>query len=157
MNLKRLEKRIIQSEGQVRDELGFHKPYLDHLGVPTIGYGATSIYGQRVTMKTAPLTDMEAKTLLRNDLFTAMNDASQFIEGFWFIGMVRREALVEMAYQLGGPKQRGFERAQLAGNGRNWSLMAAEMIDSLWHKQTTARCEEVAAMVKTNIHIWDIQ
>jgi len=45
MIIRRLEKKIIHSEGQRRDSYGLHTPYLDHLGVPTIGHGTTRIFG----------------------------------------------------------------------------------------------------------------
>jgi len=157
MNLTRLERKIILSEGMVRNSLGLHKPYLDHLGVPTIGHGSTMIFGKKVTMKTGPISDDSAKFLLRHDIFIAIKDASEFIDGFFNIGTARQEALVEMAYQLGGPKQRGFVKARIAGNARNWSEMANQMIDSRWHMQTPARCQELAKMIKTNIHPWEIQ
>jgi len=157
MDLRRLEKRIKQSEGQMRDSLGFHKPYLDHLGVPTIGYGCTSFMGRPVTIKDDPITDEMANFLLFHDIYHAIKDASVFIDRFWRIGSIRQEALVEMAYQLGGPKQRRFIKAQAAGNRRQWPKMAAEMLDSRWHDQTPTRCQELARMIKTNQHPWSIQ
>jgi lysozyme len=154
MNLNRLEQHIIANEGIVVNPNGLHVPYLDSLDVPTIGHGCTRIFDEKVTMQTEPITDEQAKILLRVEVYTALKDASVFIEDFFKIGGVRQEALVEMAYQLGGPKQRGFERAQAAGNSRQWSIMADEMVDSKWFRQTPRRCQILADMVRTNKHRW---
>jgi GH24 family phage-related lysozyme (muramidase) len=157
MNLQRLEKRIMQSEGRVLNGQGMHKPYLDHLGVPTIGYGCTSLMGQPVTMQDDPITEPFARFLMCHSIYHAIKDASVFLNDFWSIGAARQEALVEMAYQLGGPKQRKFIKAQAAGNARLWTQMAEEILDSRWHEQTPRRCQDLARMIKTNQHPWSIQ
>jgi hypothetical protein len=113
--------------------------------------------GKPVTMQDEPITDHMANFLLFHDIYHAIKDASVFIDRFWRIGAVRQEAIVEMAYQLGGPRQRGFIKAQAAGNRRQWLRMSAEMLDSRWHDQTPTRCQELARMIRTNKHPWSIQ
>lgn len=154
MILKRLEQKVLKSEGEVKNRQGLHIPYQDHLQVWTIGHGSTRLFSSKVTMHTKPITDAMAMIQFRHDLYFALLDASEFIKSFWTIGDVRREALVEMAYQLGGPKQRQFKLAQAAGNARDWPQMAMQMIDSNWYKQTPSRCLELAEMIETNKHPW---
>ncbi|MNI04042.1 Phage lysozyme [compost metagenome] len=57
---------FIKNEEQFRS-----KPYLDSVGVPTIGYGST-VYenGKAVTLKDAPITEKRATELLIHKLST---------------------------------------------------------------------------------------
>ena len=59
----------------------------------------------------------------------------------------RAQALIEMAFQLGGAGQRGFKRMWQAVHCAAWDDAGAECLESLWHRQTPARAKRVAAML----------
>ena len=50
----------------IREFEGFHsEPYLDPIGIPTIGYGSTrDIDGSKITMQRSPVTESEGEELL---------------------------------------------------------------------------------------------
>jgi len=147
MNLIRLETRIEKQEG-------FRAlPYFDSLDVPTIGIGCTHWLGKKVTMNDSEISLEQARIRMVYHIRCAIIDATKWINNFHRINPIRQEAIIEMAYQLGGYKQRKFKQAQIAGNARNWRKMSFEILDSLWHKQTKSRCEEIAEMVRYGKHI----
>lgn len=81
---------------------GFYsKPYLDPIGIPTIGYGATYYpNGKKVTMKDKALTEKEASDLLAKMLVTYENDVKRLVKRE--LNQNQFDALVSFTYNLGG-------------------------------------------------------
>ena len=81
---------------------GFYsKPYLDPIGIPTIGYGATYYPDKRkVTMKDKPLTEKEASDLLRVMMTNYENDVKRLVKRE--LNQNQFDALVSFTYNLGG-------------------------------------------------------
>lgn len=80
---------------------GFYsKPYLDPIGIPTIGYGATYYPNKvKVTMKDKPLTKKEASELLVNMLKVYENQVALLVTKP--INQNQFDALVSFTYNLG--------------------------------------------------------
>lgn len=80
---------------------GFYsKPYLDPIGIPTIGYGATYYPNKvKVTMKDKPLTEKEASELLVNMLKVYENQVALLVTKP--INQNQFDALVSFTYNLG--------------------------------------------------------
>ena len=80
---------------------GFYsKPYLDPIGIPTIGYGATYYPDKRkVTMKDKPLTEKEASDLLKEMMITYENDVKRLVKRE--LNQNQFDALVSFTYNLG--------------------------------------------------------
>ena len=80
---------------------GFYsKPYLDPIGIPTIGYGATYYPDKRkVTMKDKPLTEKEASDLLKEMMVTYENDVKRLVKRE--LNQNQFDALVSFTYNLG--------------------------------------------------------
>ena len=77
------------------------RPYLDAVGVPTIGYGATYYPGGRkVKMSDTPITEPEAVELLKNMLSVYEDAVSDNVRSN--INQNQFDALVSFAYNLGG-------------------------------------------------------
>ena len=81
---------------------GFYsKPYLDPIGIPTIGYGATYYPNKKkVTMKDKPLTEKEASDLLKEMMTTYENDVKRLVKRE--LNQNQFDALVSFTYNLGG-------------------------------------------------------
>ena len=86
MNLDRLSESVKLHEG-FRD-----KPYLDSVGVLTIGYGTNIAEG---------ISKAEAEFLLYNRLSNALTGARNLFRNFERLSDARQEVLVEMCYQIG--------------------------------------------------------
>lgn len=80
---------------------GFYsKPYLDPIGIPTIGYGATYYPNKKkVTMKDKPLTEKEASELLKEMMTTYENDVKRLVKRE--LNQNQFDALVSFTYNLG--------------------------------------------------------
>ncbi len=149
MNHDRLLESVKRHEGY-RDE-----PYRDHLGNWTVGVGHL-IHNMQlsalVNFRTLGdllnwIADREThEHWLRSDLLQAESDARRYIGDAWdSLSDARREVLVEMAFQLGGERLGKFQKLREAILARTWVRAEAEMLDSLWARQTPKRAKELAS------------
>ena len=149
MNHERLLESVKRHEGY-RDE-----PYRDHLGNWTVGVGHLIHHIQLsalVNFRTLGdllnwIADREThEHWLRSDLLQAESDARRYIGEAWdSLSDARREVLVEMAFQLGAERLGKFQKLREAILARTWVRAEAEMLDSLWSRQTPKRAKELAS------------
>lgn len=94
-----------------------------------------------------PLSLYEAEVLLVADIQHAETQCR--IAFHWFHGLsdVRKRVIVNMVFNLGLEKFKGFEKTIAAIMAGDWETAAAEMLDSLWHKQVKGRAERLASMM----------
>jgi GH24 family phage-related lysozyme (muramidase) len=57
--------------------------------------------------------------------------------------------VVEMIFQLGKKGCANFRKMHLALAEKNYVVASMEMLDSKWHKQTKARCENLAELMRS--------
>lgn len=124
---------------RVLDHLKLHeglrlKPYKDTVGVLTIGYGRNLEKG---------ISHAEAEYLLENDLDEAIRVAKQLVPSFLNLSSVRQEVLVEMAFNLGGPRLAGFKKMLAAIEAKDFTTASKEGRDSLWYQQVKGRGEKL--------------
>ena len=67
------------------------------------------------------------------------------------LGPDRVGALQEMVFQLGRGGAGKFRRMWAALNIGDYQRAAMEMLDSRWHRQTPARCEVLAEIIRTGL------
>ena len=105
------------------------KPYLDSVGVLTIGYGRNLERG---------ITKEEAEMLLLNDLAISTKEGESF--GFFKdLTDNRQDVIVEMIFNLGLTRFKKFKKTIGYINQANHSAAADEMLDSQWAKQVGQR------------------
>lgn len=76
------------------------RPYLDQVGVPTIGYGTTHYPGGLpVTMKDSPISEVFAEKCLENDLETAEYAVGKYVTSS--INQNQFDSLVDFSYNCG--------------------------------------------------------
>lgn len=116
------------------------KPYVDSEGYCSIGYGR----------KIRPITAEQAEDFLSEDLESAWAGARNLVPTGTWIGLdeIRREVLAEMVFQLGERGVGKFWKMLACLKVADYDKAADEMLDSLWHKQTPARCRELAEMMR---------
>lgn len=132
----RLEMEIAQDEGWRGDV------YDDSVGVPTIGFGFNLQDG---------LPEEVGRFWLRHKLIECVEDCSTF--PFWrHANSARRNAMVNMRYNLGPSRFRGFERMIAAANRGDWFTAAMEARDSKWFHQVGRRGPLVADTIETGVH-----
>jgi len=112
-------------------------------GYPTIGYGFCL-----EAIKGTPLPQEIGERWL--ELLIA--EKREELEKRWLPFSTQpsdvQDALTEMAYQLGVGGVLGFRLMLQALERGDRVTAAVEVLDSEWHKDTPARCERVAAMIR---------
>lgn len=132
------------TERLIKEGEGFREnQYMDTTGHRTIGYGY-NVDEPRVRKllgaNTQHIPQEVADRLLPQLIGTAENDARAYMgSGFDQLSPERRAVLVDMSYNLGGNKLRGFHDMQAALNAGDWKRAGAEMMDSNYAKQTKGR------------------
>lgn len=117
------------------------KPYKCSAGKLTIGYGRN--------LDDNGIDREEARYLLDRDILDAMGDLATFP---WFhrMNVTRQMALVNMRFQLGPTKFRGFKHTIAALAQQDYEQAADRMSDSKWAKlDTPKRAAEVIELLRT--------
>lgn len=147
MNLDSLRKSIVQHEGYGA------KPYQDHLGIWTVGYGH-NIHG--MSMRDAHLQTFGSfmdwlcdktthEAWLDEDLGRAITDARKWLGSTWnTLSDTQQEVVAEMAFQLGATRLAMFVKFKAAIVRGDWQAAKAEMLDSRWYQQTPRRATLLA-------------
>ena len=94
------------------------------------------------------ITEAEARYLLDNDINQAINDLTVFP---WFptLDAVRQRAFVDLCFNLGLPKLRGFVRLLAAAERGDWMAVSDELLTSSYAEQVGRRAVTLAAMLRT--------
>ena len=127
----------------IRDEGVKESAYQDHLGFWTIGVGR--LIDAR---KGGRLSPDEIRYLLRNDIADCFRDIQSEL---WFLACDtpgRRDALLNMRFQLGAQGIRQFRTSLGYIQNRQWALAGVNLRKSLWYKQTPVRAERVIRMIE---------
>ena len=127
----------------VRDEGECLHAYSDSLGYWTIGVGR--LIDAR---KGGGISREESRYLLQNDIKAVLDDLLTFP---WYLGLdgVRKRAIANMRFQLGGKTFRSFKATLAAIEAGDYVKAADQMRKSKWYTQTPKRCERVARMIAT--------
>lgn len=131
-------KRLIADEGEV-----LHA-YQDHLGFWTLGVGR--LIDER---KGGGISPDESRYLLRNDIARKSAECEQRFEWWGRTDSIRQAAIVCMAFQLGTPGLSNFKKMMAAMSVADYETASVEMLDSTWAKQTAARANRMARIIRT--------
>lgn len=86
--------------------------------------------------------------MLQEDLEVAVSDASSLISNFNALSYNRREALVDMAFQMGKSRLSGFKNMMQAIEMEAFDVAAIEMLDSRYAEQTSGRANRNANLMR---------
>ncbi len=118
--------------------------YQDSMGYWTIGIG--TLIDER---KGGKLTSEECFYLCRNRLNLRRNDLLKYD---WFVkqDIIRQNALVELAFNMGVRGLLGFKKMLSALTVNNYALAAKELLDSAWAVQVgVARASDLHYRILT--------
>ena len=118
--------------------------YRDHLGYETIGVGRC--INRAVGLGLSP---DEVEYLLINDVQRCIEELDGAFEWFKDLDEVRREAMINLCFNLGLTRLRKFVKALDAMKQRNYNKAATEFLNSKWANQVGERSREVAHMIRT--------
>ncbi len=133
-----LRDRLIRHEGV------YLKPYRDTLGNYTIGIGHLITEEQATGEYANGITEEQAMQLLDEDIAKAKAELATDMPWTLNLSPLKQDILTEMAFQLGINGLMGFKNLLFHARSGDLDGVAQDMIDSKWHSETPARCEEIA-------------
>jgi len=110
---------------------GRHRLYKCPAGKWTIGYGRN--------VEDNGISEVEALDLLTRDVINAQRDAASLFTNWLLLNDVRRNALANMAYNMGRKSLSGFHDLISAVLKEDWPAAKAAMVDSKWHSDVGQR------------------
>lgn len=95
------------------------------------------------------LSDDEINYLLANDIKRVTKELRAAFTWFDDLDTVRKEAMVNLGFNLGTPRLKLFKNAIAAMEAGDYETAAAEFLDSRWARQVGDRALTVAGMIRT--------
>ena len=117
------------------------KPYECTAGDLTIGVGRN--------LDSMGLSEDEVYYLLQNDIRRCEQELLKAFEWFAYLDTVRQDAMMDMCFNLGISRLRGFEKALEAMEDGNYEEAAVEFLDSNWADQVGQRAITITNMIRT--------
>ena len=130
---------MIKRHENDRKSLSLHKC---SSGKWTIGYGHN--------LEDNGISESTAEFMLSEDIETARRGLKKVFtnEDLKYIDEVRFNALVDMMFQLGLNKFRGFKNMTASIKVGDWLNVASHAMDSKWYKQCPNRASEIVRMLQ---------
>ena len=94
------------------------------------------------------LSSDEINYLLTNDINRVIKELGKSFE--WFSGLdeARRDAMIDICFNLGLPRLKGFSNALAAMADSDYERAAYEFSDSVWFKQVGTRAHTIVGMIR---------
>ena len=129
-------------------QLKRHEGVKSHVYKCTQGFETIGV-GRNISESGLGLSPDEIDYLLHNDLERCHQELQEAY--YWYGGLNkdRRDAMVDMCFNLGITRLRGFVNALEAMSREQFDIAADEFMDSRWAKQVGRRAEEVTEMIRT--------
>jgi lysozyme len=93
------------------------------------------------------LSDEEVDFLLENDIARVIKELAAEYPWFNDLDDVRKDAMIDIAFNLGATRLRGFRKALAAMEVADYATAATEFLDSRWAKQVGGRALELTDMI----------
>ena len=149
---------------RVLDQLQKHegyrkKPYRDSLNKLTVGFGHLIEHPCKISLDTLKfLCNGEVRKAWEHQLLVDMETAhagarlaaEANMVNFDVLSNVRREALIQMAFQLGEYGLRMFKNMWKSIRVESWKSAAEHAVNSRWNDQTPNRAEFVYHLLRYN-------
>ena len=123
-----------------RDEGVKLKPYKCTAGKLTIGVGRN--------LEDVGITDDESDMLLKNDLKRVVGELTTTLKWFYAAPFDVQLGLVNMCFNLGLPRLRGFNKMLAALERGDYTEAATEALESHWARQVGNRACEIAVLFR---------
>jgi lysozyme len=121
--------------------------YVCSAGYETIGVG------RNISANGLGLSEDEVDYLLQNDIERVIKELSTEYRWFNSLDDVRKDAMIDISFNLGATRLRGFKRALAAMEVADYKLAAKEFLDSKWSQEVKGRSHELASMIETGEYL----
>jgi lysozyme len=132
---------------QLLEMLKRHEGVESHVYRCSAGYETIGV-GRNISKSGMGLSDDEVDYLLENDIVRVIKELSS--EYPWFRGLdeVRKDAMIDISFNLGATRLRGFRRALAAMDAADYKTASLEFLDSKWSRDVKGRSTELAYMIE---------
>jgi lysozyme len=129
-----------------------HEGVRSHVYLCSAGYETIGV-GRNISKSGLGLSEDEVDYLLENDIARVIKELS--LEYPWFTDLddVRKDAIIDISFNLGATRLRGFKRALAAMEVADYTLAAKEFLDSKWSRDVKGRAHELASMIATGEYL----
>ena len=115
---------------------------LEHIGV-----------GRNISANGLGLSDEEIDYLLSNDILRCIKELSAEYAWFGNLDEIRQESTINIFFNLGATRFRGFKKAIAAMEAGDYDLAATEFLDSKWSRQVGGRSLELTDIIRTGSYV----
>ena len=125
-----------------------HEGVRSHVCLCSAGYETLGV-GRNISESGLGLSDDEIDFLLINDITRVKQELADTY--FWFpaLNQARQDAMIDIGFNLGLTRLRGFVKALEAMSREQFDIAADEFMDSRWSQQVGNRAIEVTEMIRT--------
>jgi lysozyme len=99
------------------------------------------------------LSDDEVDYLLQNDIERVIKELSTEYRWFNSLDDVRKDAMIDISFNLGATRLRGFKRALAAMEVADYKMAAKEFLDSKWSRDVKGRATELCYMIEMGSYL----
>jgi lysozyme len=99
------------------------------------------------------LSDEEVDMLLENDIARVIKELASEYPWFNDLDDVRKDAMIDISFNLGATRLRGFRRALAAMEKGNYKEASTEFLDSKWKRDVGGRALELSDMIATGEYL----
>jgi lysozyme len=133
---------------QLIDMLKRHEGVRSHVYLCSAGYETLGV-GRNISESGLGITEDEIDFLLMNDITRVKQELTDTY--FWFpaLNEARQDAMIDICFNLGLTRLRGFVKAIEAMSREQFDIAADEFMDSRWATQVGNRAVEVTEMIRT--------
>jgi len=124
-----------------------HEGVRSHVYLCSAGYETIGV-GRNIAKSGLGLSDDEVDYLLENDIVRVIKELSSEYPWFKNLDDVRKDAIIDIGFNLGATRLRGFKRALAAMEVADYKTASLEFLDSKWSRDVKGRSTELAYMIE---------
>ena len=129
-----------------------HEGVRSHVYLCSAGYETIGV-GRNISKSGMGLSDDEVDYLLENDILRVLKELSSEYPWFNDLDDVRKDAMIDISFNLGATRLRGFKKALAAMEVADYTLAAKEFLDSKWSRDVKGRAHELVSMIETGEYL----
>ena len=129
-----------------------HEGVRSHVYLCSAGYETIGV-GRNISKSGMGLSDDEVDYLLENDIVRVIKELSSEYPWFKDLDDVRKDAMIDISFNLGATRLRGFKRALAAMEVADYEMAAKEFLDSKWSRDVKGRATELCYMIEMGSYL----
>ena len=137
---------------QLLEMLKRHEGVKSHVYLCSAGYETIGV-GRNISKSGIGMSADEVDYLLENDIVRVIKELSSEYPWFKDLDDVRKDAMIDISFNLGATRLRGFKRALAAMEVADYKMAAKEFLDSKWSRDVKGRATELCYMIEMGSYL----